>query len=75
MRGSVEQIEATRGNSSFSEMIITLRMIDTETGLLLWQASGRGSGYSLADRLFGFAPKDSFTVTLDLLNELFATMR
>lgn len=75
LRGSVEQTEGTRGNSTFSEMIITLRLIDTETGLLLWQASGRGSGYSLADRLFGFAPKDSFTVTLDLLNALFATMR
>lgn len=75
LRGSVEQMEGTRGNSTFSEMIITLRLIDTETGLLLWQASGRGSGYSLADRLFGFAPKDSFTVTLDLLNALFATMR
>ena len=75
LRGSVEQTEGVRGNSTFTEMIITLRLIDTETGLLLWQASGRGSGYSLLDRMFGFAPKDSFTVTLDLLNALFATMR
>ena len=75
LRGSVEQIEGVRGNSTFAEMIITLRLIDTETGLLLWQASGRGTGYSLADRLFGFAPKDSFTVTLNLLDALFATMR
>lgn len=73
--GSVEESEAVRGNSKYSEMIITLRLIDAETGLLLWQASGRGSGYSLTDRLFGFAPKDSFTVTLDLLTALFATMQ
>jgi len=73
--GSVEQATETRGNSRFSEMIMTLRLVDTETGLLLWQASGRGSGYSLTDRLFGFAPKDSFEVTLELLDALFATMR
>lgn len=73
--GSVEETEAARGNSTFSEMILTLRLIDTETGLLIWQASGRGSGYSLADRLFGFAPKDTFTVSLELLNDMFATMR
>lgn len=75
LRGSVEQLEGVRGNATFAEMIITLRLIDTETGLLLWQASGRGTGYSLADRLFGFAPKDSFSVTLDLLDALFATLR
>jgi TolB-like protein len=75
LRGSVEALERTRGNAAYQEMIITLRLIDTETGTLLWQASGRGSGYSLADRLFGFAPKDSFSVTLELLEALFATMR
>ena len=72
--GSVEQISESRGSAVFSEMTMTLRLIECETGVLLWQASGIGSGYSLADRLFGFAPKDSFQVTLELLDELFATM-
>ena len=73
--GSVEQIGQSRGSAVFTEITMTLRLIDCETGQLLWQASGRGSGYSLADRLFGFAPKDSFDVTMELLSELFATMR
>jgi len=73
--GSVEEYSESRGSAVFSEITMTLRLIECETGVLLWQASGRGSGYSLADRLFGFAPKDSFQVTLNLLNELFATMR
>ena len=73
--GSVEESTGSRGNAAYSEIIMTLRLIDCETGSLLWQASGRGSGYSLTDRLFGFAPKDSFQVTLELLDELFATMR
>ena len=73
--GSVEQSNVTRGNAAFAEIIMTLRLIDSETGIILWQASGRGSGYSLADRLFGMAPKDSFTVTMGLLDDLFKTMR
>ena len=73
--GSVEELNESRGNAVFTEITLTLRLIECETGQLLWQASGRGSGYSLADRLFGFAPKDSFQVTMDLLNELFATMQ
>ncbi|MBW2466306.1 MAG: hypothetical protein JRF02_03315 [Deltaproteobacteria bacterium] len=73
--GSVEVTSESRGSAVFPEMTMTLRLIECETGVLLWQASGRGSGYSLLDRLFGFAPKDSFEVTLELLDELFATMR
>jgi len=72
--GSVEEIIEARGNASYPVITITMRLIDTETGVLLWQASGRGSGYSLSDRLFGTRPKDSFDVTMDLLSDLFATM-
>jgi TolB-like protein len=72
--GSVEQEKVSRGSSSFPELTLTLRLIDCESGQLLWQASGRGSGYSVTDRLFGFAPKDIFEVTLELLEDLFATM-
>lgn len=73
--GSVEQTTESRGSASFSEITMTLRLIDVETGTLLWQASGMGSGYSLADRLFGMAPKDNFQVTMELLRRLLATMR
>ena len=72
--GSVEVTTETRGSASFPEILMTLRLLQTETGQLLWQASGKASAYSLADRLFGFAPKDNFEVTLELLDELFATM-
>ena len=73
--GSVQQATASRGSASFAEITMTLRLIDSETGTLLWQASGRGSGYSLSDRLFGMAPKDSFEVTMSLLRDLFGTIR
>lgn len=72
--GSVEQETVSRGSARFPEITMTLRLVECESGTLLWQASGRGSGYSLADRLFGFAPKDNFEITMRLLRELFATM-
>jgi hypothetical protein len=53
---------------------MTLRLVQCDNGQLLWQASGVGSGYSLADRLFGFTPRDTFEVIMELLDELFATM-
>lgn len=73
--GSVEQTTDSRGSAVFPEIVMTLRLIDGETGVILWQASGKKSGYSAAHRLIGVAPKDSFALTMELLNDLFATMQ
>jgi len=75
MLGSVEEITQSRGSASYPEITLTLRIVSCETGQVLWQASGMGSGYSVADRLFGMAPKDVFQVTLDLLYDLTATIQ
>jgi len=72
--GSVEQKTQSRGSARFVEIVMTLRLLDCDTGLILWQASGQGSSYSTLDRLFGFAPKDTFDLTMNLLDNLFATM-
>ncbi len=69
--GSVEQAEEVRkGNFSYPEVSLTLRLIDAGTAIVLWQASGHRSGYSLAGRLFGAAPKDTFQVSMDLVGEM-----
>ena len=73
--GSVEQVNESRGSSVFAEITMTLRLLKCDNGVVLWQASGLASGYSLSDRLFGFAPKDSFDVTMALLDELLGTMQ
>lgn len=73
--GSVEQGTESRGNAVYPEINLTLRLLDSETGTLLWQATGRGSGYSLLDRLFGLAPKNHFQVTLDLLGRMLKTIK
>jgi len=73
--GSVDQAGDIRvGSAVYPEVTLTLRLVDAEAGLLLWQASGRGSGYSLMDRLFGLGAKNSFEVTLDLLERLLGTL-
>jgi TolB-like protein len=74
--GSVEQVsEARTGSAVYPETTLTLRLIDVEAGNILWQATGRGSGYSLMDRMFGVAPKDSFRITLDLISRMLRTIR
>jgi len=74
MMGSVEEVTNSRGSASYEEITMTLRIVECETGQVLWQASGLRSGYSTADRLFGMAPKDRFQVTLELLYDLMATL-
>jgi TolB-like protein len=56
------------------DITLTLRLIDSESGLVLWQASGRDSGYSWWDRLFGLGGKDSFQVTQELIRRLLRTI-
>jgi TolB-like protein len=76
MLGTVEQIsDARTGGAVYPEISLTLRLVDAEAGTVIWQASGRGSGYSLLDRLFGVTPKNSFQVTLDVVSRMLATIR
>ena len=75
LMGSVDDLGQGRiGNSAYVELSMSLRLVDSESGLVLWQASGQGTGYSLWGRLFGVGYKDSFQVTLDLIRTLLATM-
>jgi TolB-like protein len=69
-----EAFESQKGASVFLEISLTMRLIDSESGLVVWQASGRGSGYSLMDRLFGLSGKDAFQVTRDLILKLLGTL-
>ncbi|OGQ99172.1 MAG: hypothetical protein A2521_08740 [Deltaproteobacteria bacterium RIFOXYD12_FULL_57_12] len=72
--GSVDQASEARGGGGFGypEVSLTLRLVDTSSGTVVWQASGHRSGYSLAGRLFGAAPKDEFQISLDLIKDLLA---
>jgi TolB-like protein len=70
-----EAAEDQKGAAIFLQISMTMRLIDAESGLVLWQASGRNSGYSWWDRLFGLGGEDSFQVTLGLVRNLLGTIR
>ncbi len=75
MLGTIDNAERVqRGAVSFPQMVITLRLVDTNNGVIFWQASGHNSGDSLAKRLFGLSSDDSFNVSFKLLRRLLATI-
>lgn len=75
MMGSIDQAGVVqRGQNSYPELGLTLRLIDVNTGMIFWQASGNESGNSLGKRLFGIGSDDEFKVSLRLLRRLLSTI-
>lgn len=66
--------ESRKGSVSFSELSLTLRLIDTRAAIILWQATGYKSGDSITSRLLGLTPIDSFQVSIMLIRELLSTV-
>ena len=74
--GSVDQYEESRrGSFSYPVVSLTLRLIDAQTGTILWQASGGASGYSAWKRLMGLSPKDMTEVSMELVEKLLSTLK
>ena len=75
IQGTVNGVgEQRRGSFNYTEVSLTLELVDAESGLVLWRNSDTLSGYSLTDRLFGLDPLDAFQVTVDLLKKMLATI-
>lgn len=75
LAGSVEDFSIERnGNYSYPVIAATLRLIDTQTGQIIWQASGSESGYRTFDRLFGFVSEDVNQTVFRLAQRLLATV-
>lgn len=75
LMGSIDQAgEVQRGPNSYPALAMTLRLIDTQAGMIFWQASGSQTGDSLRKRLFGLGSEDEFKVALRLLRQLLATI-
>lgn len=75
LMGSVDEMNAqSMGSYSYLDLVLSMRLVDSETGTVLWQATGFGSGYSTWKRLFGFGGKNRYQVILDLIRDMFETM-
>lgn len=61
------------GATTYPEFALTLRLVDTESGMILWQASGHLSGESFGRRLFGLKADDAYQITLKLVKTLLNT--
>lgn len=69
--GSVDAVGTARsGSYSYPELSLTLRLLEANAGVVLWQASGHRSGDSLMGRLFGITPKDSYEISDQLVKSL-----
>lgn len=74
--GSVDGYEIVRsGSYSFPVISATLRVVDTNTGQVIWQANGSESGYSTSQRILGIASADMHQVSLRLVEKLLQTMK
>jgi TolB-like protein len=75
LAGSVDDFSEVRnGAYSYPVVALTLRLVDGDSGQILWQASGHESGYRTADRLFGFASDDANQLTFKLVARMLETM-
>lgn len=71
VHGSVDDISVQRlGAFTYPQVTLTLRLIDSEVSMVLWQSSAHRSGYSVWDRLFDLDPQDGFEITLALVREM-----
>lgn len=62
------------GSTTYPEIALTLRLIEAESGMILWQASGHYSGESFGRRLVGVKSDDAYKITFDLVRRLLNTI-
>ena len=66
--------EKRTGSMAYPVLGVTLRLVDAQTGVVIWQSSGRWTSETVVGRIFGTKPTDDFHVTLELLNKMMRTM-
>lgn len=66
--------ESRKGAVVYPVLSLTLRLIEVESGLIIWQASGNESGNSAWRRLFGLSMVGSFEISQTLVQNMLATI-
>ncbi|WP_213194777.1 CsgG/HfaB family protein [Desulfuromonas sp. AOP6] len=76
LAGSVDDYSEIRnGSYSYPQVALTLRLVDVQTGRIIWQASGSARGYSSFGRIFGFSSPSVNEVSYRLVRDLLKTLR
>ncbi|MFH7319807.1 hypothetical protein ACHHRT_04245 [Desulfurivibrio sp. D14AmB] len=66
--------EGRKGSVVYPELAMTLRLVDVDSGLVIWQAGGNASGDSLSRRLFGLSARDRYQVGNRLVKNLLRSL-
>ena len=73
--GSVEEYGVLRtGGGTYSEVALSLKLIDARSYKILWDASHSLKGTTVLDRLFGIGKKSTSNICKNLVIEMFDTL-
>lgn len=73
MLGSVDLSDSKRapsGGGDYPELALTLRLVEGQSGMVIWQNSGHWTAETVIGRIFGSAPTDRFHVALKLVRNM-----
>lgn len=62
--------EKKSGSLAYPVLGVTLRLVDAQAGMIIWQSSGRWTSETVLGRLFGMKPTDDFHVSLELMKRM-----
>lgn len=69
--GAVREYQLVRSGASTANIIsLSLQMIETETGTIIWSASSTKGGITIGDRMLGGGGEPMNDVTLESIDEL-----
>jgi TolB-like protein len=73
LMGSVDLVESSN-IGDYPQVALTLRLVESQSGTILWQSSGYWTSESLTGKIFGIAPTDSYHVNLKLLGRMIESL-
>lgn len=69
--GALREYGTIRSGSSSANIVsLSLQMIETETGSIIWSGSSTKGGITVTDRLFGGGGRPMNDVTIEVVNDL-----
>ncbi len=73
--GSIDMAgEKRTGTVAYPVLGVTLRLVDAQAGLVIWQGSGRWTSETVTGRILGTKPTDDFHVSLELLKRMLRSL-
>ena len=75
LQGSVMEFDERRtGSVNLPDIALSLRLVDVETGLVIWAVTDARAGAKLATRLFGVGEESRTEASVRLVREVLATL-